>query len=531
MLTSVQKKLLVLLKEIDELCTQNDIVYYLGGGCLLGAVRSGGFLPWDDDADIHMTRENAFKFLALADKLPANRIIYRGEKGYESAPVHWRYVDTGTSCTGRDAAVFGTPAGIFVDIFIMDPVNCDDEGKDKIYRNFLLFLEYRDKYKLSWIFPDEKLVRDYKELKEREKTAGFENIKREMEESFWSESDGNNYLIRCPLAHILPKDSWGIPKRVPFEDTFINIPEKSEELLYLGYGSRWGDIPLMGDRETHPYIMDMDIPYTIYNGEAKELKENNDEIKSLYRNIKQSFFEMFPSQLTEHKKDLHLQTILFTKKTERLLKAEKKDLSTLVTDLEINTLETIFSDFYTIQFSVGNKWGVYMDIPEEYLYAAVYPLLYKGEFEKTGDILKRYMNYDVSYQSERLQKIKELCDDAITITNLIYVYKDPGSARKLAERYLPEWSWTLFMARIDALLCLSDESDLNAQKDRIRFYLGSFPRDGELLAYYADALFAEGKTEDAVFMYKKALSTLRNGLVIKHIRNRLNELGAPEKSI
>ena len=530
MLTSIQKKLLVLLKEIDDLCMRHDIVYYLGGGCLLGAVRSGSFIPWDDDADIHMTRENAFKFLALEDKLPANRIIYRGEAGYESAPVHWRYEDTQTSCAGKYSTVFGTPAGVYVDIFIMDPVNCDEEEKNRIHRDFLLFLEYRDKYRTAWKFPDEKLVSEYKELREKEKTVGFETIKEKMEESFWSNPDGNHYLIRCPLAHVLPKEPWGVPKRVPFEDTFINIPEKAEELLYLGYGCRWVDIPLMEDRETHPYINDMDIPYTIYSNEAKVLQENSDEAKSLFARIKQSFFEMFTAQRAEHKKNLHLRTILFIKKTERFLRAEKKDFSTLIASRETDILNKIFSDFYDIQFAVGNKWDVYMDIPEEYLYAATYPLLYKGEFEKTGDLVKRYMNFDDSYQTDRLRKIKELCDDAITITNLIYVYKDLKSARRLADKYLPEWSWTLFMARIDALLCLSDGGDMNVQKDHIRFYLERFPKDGELLAYYADVLFAEGKNEEAAFMYKKALATLRNGLVIKHVIKRLEEKGKQEKS-
>ena len=68
-LKKAQQAMLEIVDEFDRVCRQNEIPYFLSGGSVLGAVRHGGFIPWDDDVDIGMCREAYEKFLTCADQL------------------------------------------------------------------------------------------------------------------------------------------------------------------------------------------------------------------------------------------------------------------------------------------------------------------------------------------------------------------------------------------------------------------------------------------------------------------------------
>jgi len=61
----IQAKILEVMTYIDKLCRKHDITYYIMGGTALGAIRHGGFIPWDDDLDIFMTPDNYQKFTSI----------------------------------------------------------------------------------------------------------------------------------------------------------------------------------------------------------------------------------------------------------------------------------------------------------------------------------------------------------------------------------------------------------------------------------------------------------------------------------
>ena len=67
-LREAQKKMLSILLEFDRVCRKNGLTYWLDFGTLLGAVRHGGFIPWDDDIDLSMPPEDYRRFKEIAGK-------------------------------------------------------------------------------------------------------------------------------------------------------------------------------------------------------------------------------------------------------------------------------------------------------------------------------------------------------------------------------------------------------------------------------------------------------------------------------
>ena len=76
-LRKAQLRMLEILKVVDRICRKNNIPYWLEGGTLLGAVRHGGFIPWDDDLDICVERKNMNKLKKTLQKELPDEYVYQ----------------------------------------------------------------------------------------------------------------------------------------------------------------------------------------------------------------------------------------------------------------------------------------------------------------------------------------------------------------------------------------------------------------------------------------------------------------------
>lgn len=112
-----------MLVELDRVCRENEINYVILGGTQLGAVRHKGYIPWDDDADIGMLREDYERFKSLSFKLdPA--ICYFQD--HTTDPYYrWGYGKlrrTGTTFIRAGQEHIKCKTGVFIDVFPLDDV-------------------------------------------------------------------------------------------------------------------------------------------------------------------------------------------------------------------------------------------------------------------------------------------------------------------------------------------------------------------------------------------------------------------------
>ncbi len=117
-----------LLKIVDYVCKKNEIKYWLDGGTLLGAVRHGGFIPWDDDVDIGMTREDYEKFVSIAPQQMPPDIFVQNFNTTRFAGNTWTQIkDRGSYMKINSDGTHHM--GVYMDIF-----PCDSYSEDKNQR-------------------------------------------------------------------------------------------------------------------------------------------------------------------------------------------------------------------------------------------------------------------------------------------------------------------------------------------------------------------------------------------------------------
>ena len=129
--------LLDLLLEFDRVCRENGIKYMIDGGTLLGAVRHGGFIPWDDDIDVIMLREEYDKLNKIASEKFSSPYFWQTYKtDRDHGRGFARLRNSSTTYIPRyemegDKPIFKHNQGVLIDVFVCDNVPDDDGVRAK----------------------------------------------------------------------------------------------------------------------------------------------------------------------------------------------------------------------------------------------------------------------------------------------------------------------------------------------------------------------------------------------------------------
>ncbi len=254
----LQLVVLSIAKDIDQLCKENNIHYYLGGGGAIGAVRHRGFIPWDDDLDFLMPYEDFERFVLICkEKLDKKYVIDQDNNSWALPKLKIRLKGTYIEENGRKKDDHQCQ-GIFLDVFRLE-----HSPESQIWRRIQyvfskLLIAYYCKYsgyettdakkkrviRLSSImdFPPLKHIVNwtvFKWNKKSEKTLGC----------LWGVTRYHNTFT--------PLYIYGTPTYLPFEDTELPLPEHYHEYLTQFFGDYMQLPPV--EKRVAPHISYVDF--------------------------------------------------------------------------------------------------------------------------------------------------------------------------------------------------------------------------------------------------------------------------------
>ena len=113
------QRLLEILIYFDKICRENNIRYWLSSGTALGAVRHGGFIPWDDDADVEMLREDVEKLKAIFSEKDGYALQTQETDPFYSAP-YGKFRDLRSRIEEHPQDTNYVYKGVYIDVFVLD---------------------------------------------------------------------------------------------------------------------------------------------------------------------------------------------------------------------------------------------------------------------------------------------------------------------------------------------------------------------------------------------------------------------------
>ncbi|MCH1982177.1 LicD family protein [Ruminococcus sp. OA3] len=255
-----------ILKDFDTFCRENGIEYFGCGGTLLGAVRHGGFIPWDDDIDVGMTREHYDRFLEIARREPKGKYHLMNAQVDASFPVMIsKWYQAGTKFRDEDAVTCGYESGIAVDIFCFDNVADDEQGLRRqamqawIFGKLLVLRQiaeptvYADGWKAKTMLLVSKLINRLLKMFR----VSPEYLYRKANEAAVRYRDENTRRVAflfdpTPYTSMLRRSDIYPVRKLMFEGMELSFPRRPHVYLRTRYGKNYMELPPEDKRHNHP---------------------------------------------------------------------------------------------------------------------------------------------------------------------------------------------------------------------------------------------------------------------------------------
>lgn len=259
----VQHHTLRILLALDEVCRQHQLSYYLWAGTMLGAVRHKGFIPWDDDADVAMPREDYERLIAHPEWLPAPFELVCTEND-ATYPLPFGKIQAADT-TLIERAHLRYLGGLYIDVFPLDGVpSCPLRRRLHFARyewlKKLLYFVCRDPYKhghgpQSWV--PLWVQRHYTLQGIQQRIVNLLKRFPYRESNLVADYDDG-------MRGILPKEVLGTPTDCLFEGHTLKGVEQYHRYLSAKYGE-YMVIPKEGNRHQHHFhYVDFHTPYRDY---------------------------------------------------------------------------------------------------------------------------------------------------------------------------------------------------------------------------------------------------------------------------
>ena len=241
---------LVVLSEIAKICKRHNIKWYADMGTLIGAIRHKGYIPWDDDLDISMLRDDWEAFFEYARKeLPEGYLVLTVQDHEEYDLALGRITNGNAINCSKDhmKTFFGCPYTVGVDVFAMDKLYPEKEKEDDRKRRGKAIAEASSLLRtrgvndpkvrklLAEIERDNHITLHRRGNLTRELILLFDRIIKECRDENAKEVASMYVWIVGDWANV-PIEIYLECMEAPFENTYLSIPTRYDQLLRIYYG-------------------------------------------------------------------------------------------------------------------------------------------------------------------------------------------------------------------------------------------------------------------------------------------------------